>query len=107
MGLSAYAGTLPDVTSISSQAAELAALPGLGPTSAGWLVDAGIDSVDRLEALGAVETYRRVRDQRDGVSLNLLYALDGALRDCHWTDITPARERELQAEVAAPDRLGG
>lgn len=105
--MSAYAGTLAGVTSKPSRAAELAALPNLGPASAGWLVDAGVDSVDRLEELGAVETYRRVRDQRGGVSRNLLYALDAALRDCHWTDVTPSRKRELQSEVAAADSATG
>ena len=35
-------------------------------------------------------------------SLNLLYALEGALRDCHWQEVPEARRGELvQAAEAA------
>ena len=34
-------------------------------------------------------------------SLNLLYALEGALRDCHWQDVPDERRAELVAAAEA------
>jgi DNA transformation protein len=75
------------------QVAALAALVNLGPTSAGWLVAAGVTSPARLRTLGAVEAYRRVAWSRGGaVTYNLLYALEGAIRGVRW-DYLPASIR--------------
>lgn len=72
---------------------ELARLRNLGPASSAWLVAAGIRTEAELRTLGAVETFRRVAFHRGGdVSANLLYALEGALRDVRW-DRLPAEER--------------
>jgi hypothetical protein len=64
----------------------------------------GITSVEELEALGPVAAYLRVKAHGVKVSLNLLYALYGALNDCHWTDI-PQDEKSamLMAIDAASD----
>ena len=64
----------------------------LGPTSAGWLRGVGIASYDDLERLGSVEAFLLVADARPEVSLNLLYALEGALRDVRW-DLLPVADR--------------
>jgi DNA transformation protein len=88
--------------------AALAALPNLGPASAAMLARAGIASPDALRALGAVEAYRRVRRQSPRASLNLLWALEGALTQRSWQVV--AREDRLalllQLDVALrrPDR---
>jgi DNA transformation protein len=84
-------------------AAELARLRNLGAVSAGWLVAAGIRTEAQLRTLGAVAAFRRVALHRSGdVSLNLLYALEGALRDMRW-DRLPATERvALRAAAEAP-----
>ena len=68
-------------------------LRNLGPVSLGWLREIGICSVADLEGTGAVEAYCRVRARGHNASLNLLYALEGALMDVDW--------RELPAEVKA------
>jgi len=74
-------------------------LVNLGPTSAQWLRDAGITSYDDLDELGAARAYLAVHAMRPGVSLNLLYALEGALLDVRW-DYLPAEVRErLRREV--------
>lgn len=78
---------------------ELARLRNLGRVSAGWLVEVGITSYDDLARLGAVETYLRVAERRR-VSLNLLYALEGAVQDVLWTDLSP-EERARLREAAA------
>lgn len=86
--------------SSAERIAALAALPNLGPVSAGWLVAAGITSPEQLRARGAVAVFRQVTMHRAGdVSLNLLYALEGALRDVRW-DRLPQEVREALREAA-------
>jgi len=48
------------------------------------LVAAGIDSVGRLRALGPVDAFLAVKATGLNPSLNLLYALAGALTGRHW-----------------------
>lgn len=75
----------------------------LGPASARWLVAAGITSPAQLRRMGALAAFRRVAMSRSGeVSLNLLYALEGALRGVRW-DRLPAGVRErLREQSRAP-----
>ena len=77
----------------------LSDLLNLGPTSAGWLRDVGIESRDDLERLGSVEAFLRVDASREGVSLNLLYALEGALRDVRWDRLPPEVRADLRRQV--------
>lgn len=73
----------------------------LGPKSSRWLLDAGIRGRSDLEALGAVEAYRRVKAAHPReASLLLLYALQAALLDCHWNDLPPGMKEALKAEAA-------
>ena len=89
-------GKLP----LDSSVAALAALPNLGPVSAGLLVAAGITGPEQLRARGAVAVFRQVAMHRAGdVSLNLLYALEGALRGVRW-DRLPRDVREALRESA-------
>jgi len=71
----------------------LAKLANLGPKSAAMLAGAGIESLEQLRALGAVNAYLAVRRQQGGVSLNLLWALEGALTGRRWQAV--AREDRL------------
>ena len=72
-------------------------LPGIGPVTQSRLEEAGIRSVDDLRSMGAVEAYRRLKFMlpRD-VSLNALYALEAALRGCHWLDLPQDVKAALQ-----------
>lgn len=81
----------------------IAALPNLGPKSAQMLAAAGITTLAQLRRLGAIEAYVRARQADRGASLNLLYALDGALRGQHWQAVR--RERRLELLTALDDRL--
>ena len=82
-------------------AVSLARLVNLGPVSAGWLVAAGIRSPQALRRLGAIAAFHRVVMQRGGVgvSLNLLYALDGAIRSIRW-DYLPKDHRDALRRAA-------
>ena len=77
-------------------------LRNIGPKSAAWLRQVGLRSLDDVAAIGAVESYMKVRRAGFKPSLNLLYSLEGALVDCHWQEVPEARRNELvQATEAA------
>ncbi|SJN57192.1 TfoX/Sxy family protein [Vibrio ruber] len=81
-------------------------LPGLGPKSEQMLMDAGIESVARLRELGAVIAYIHIR--RHGQvkpSLNLLYALVGALEGEHWLTIAKQQKADLIMQLEGFDQL--
>ena len=76
-------------------------LRNIGPKSAAWLRQVGLRSHEDLAAAGPVEAYMRVRRAGFRPGLNLLYAIEGALRDCHWQDVPEARRSELVAAAEA------
>ena len=80
-----------------------AKLRNIGPKSAAWLRQVGLHSREDLEDAGPVGAYLKVHRAGFKPSLNLLYSLEGALRDCHWQDVTQARRGELVA--AAEDAI--
>ncbi len=70
-------------------------LRNIGPKSAAWLRQVGLRTEDELRAIGALEAFMRVKRAGFKPSLNLLYALEGALMDCHWQDVPGERRSEL------------
>jgi DNA transformation protein and related proteins len=74
-------------------------LKNLGPVSREWLQAVGIHAHAELEAVGAIEAYRLVRLHGFNASLNLLYALEAALRDVHWTALPAEVKRQLQTSA--------
>lgn len=80
---------------------ELATLPNLGPKSAQMLASVGITTVDQLRALGSVAAYVKAKQAGQRVSLNLLWALEGALTGEHWRDV--AREQRTGLLMALED----
>lgn len=73
--------------------------PNIGPKSAAWIVEAGITSLAQLEELGAPYVWQMIKVIRPEVSLVLLYALQGAIDDCHWSEIDGALEAQLRRAV--------
>ena len=80
------------------QAEKLAALANLGPRSAEALVAAGIKSLADLQGLGSVAAYARVKQASPWVTLNLLWALEGALSGLPWQVV--AREHRTSLLLA-------
>lgn len=72
-----------------------AKLRNIGPKSAAWLRQTGIRSQQDLETVGALAAYVRVKRAGFKPSLNLLYALEGAILGCHWQEIPAERRSEL------------
>ena len=67
----------------------------IGPKTAAWLRQVGLHTRADLEAAGPVDAYMRVRRAGFRPSLNLLYALEGALNDCHWQEVPDERRKAL------------
>lgn len=65
----------------------IASLPNLGPKSQDMLAAAGIADLAELRALGSVAAYARVKAVQPSASLNLLWALEGALTGARWQDV--------------------
>jgi DNA transformation protein len=78
--------------------ASLSTLPNLGPKSRAMLAAAGITSLAQLRRLGAVAAYSRVRRRSPKASLNLLWALEGALTGLPWQQV--AREHRTSLLLA-------
>ena len=74
----------------------LSDLKNLGPVSEEWLRAVGIRSKEDLEKTGSVEAYLMVKRHGFNPSLNLLYALEGALSDVHWTELSDERKAKLK-----------
>lgn len=68
----------------------------LGPATERMLAEVEIFSEEDLRRLGAVAAYRRLKFRFERrVSLNALYAMEGALTDRDWREIG----RDLQKQV--------
>lgn len=83
----------------------LSELPNLGPKSEDMLRRAGITSVAQLRAIGSVQAYLSVRRTNARASLNLLWALEGALTDQHWRQVARADRLRLLLQIEAEDSL--
>jgi DNA transformation protein len=62
-------------------------LPNLGPASQAMLAAAGIHTLDELQRVGAVQAYALVKQAEGKASLNLLWALEGALSGKPWQQV--------------------
>ena len=76
-------------------------LRNVGPKSAAWLRQVGLHGRGDLEAAGPVDAFMRIKRAGFRPSMNLLYALEGALQDCHWQEVPQARREQLVAEAEA------
>lgn len=80
---------------------ELAQALNLGPKSAEMLRRAGVDTLACLQSLGAVRAWWQVKAHDPRVSLNLLWALEGALSGRHWQVVARADRTRLLMELDA------
>ncbi|TXT40307.1 MAG: DNA transformation protein [Comamonadaceae bacterium] len=76
----------------------VADLSNLGPKSQQMLKAAGIGKVAQLRKLGAVAAYAQVKRVTPAASLNLLWALEGALTNLPWQVV--AREHRTSLLLA-------
>lgn len=82
-----------------------AKLLNVGPKSAAWLRQVGVRTPEDLRTLGSVASFMRVKRAGFKPSLNLLYALEGALLGCHWQQVPALRRSEMLLAVDAATAL--
>jgi len=82
-------------------------LRNLGPASGRMLERAGIRDIERLRALGAVAAFLAVERAGAPASLNLLYALEGALTGRHWVEVKRTERGRLLIELDAAREFTG
>ena len=72
----------------------------IGPKTRSWLHEVGINNQQDLEDVGAVEAYHRLKAAfPNQVSLNALYALQGAILNLRWDALPPDMKADLKAQV--------
>lgn len=88
-----------------AKTSDLTRLKNIGPVSVRQLREIGIEDAAALRKLGVLVVYRRLKHAfpRE-VTLVMLYALEGALRDCHWNRLPPGVKERLQAAAKAKPR---
>ncbi len=84
----------------------IADLPNLGPRSQRMLERTGIRTVAQLRALGAVRAYVQVKLANKDASLNLLWAMEGALTGQHWQDVAKRERLRLLLELEDAQSAG-
>ncbi len=75
-------------------------LRNLGPASARWLNAIGVHTRHDLEKLGAVDAYALLKAHGYKASLNLVYAIEGALTGRDWNRFPAKRKAQLKAAAA-------
>lgn len=73
----------------------------LGPKSEAMLAVVGIHTRADLAARGAVDTFIALKRAGEPASLNLLWALEGALSGRHWRDVARDDRLRLLIELEA------
>lgn len=73
----------------------------LGPKSMVWLNTVEIFTRADVERLGPVVVYLKVKDQGCKPSLNLLYALAGAVMGVRWNQLSAEVKSRLLLELDA------
>ncbi|HST29031.1 MAG TPA: TfoX/Sxy family protein [Rudaea sp.] len=73
----------------------------VGPKGAAWLRQVGVRTQDDLVKLGPVDAFMKVKRAGFRPSLNLLYALAGAIENRHWAALPDEQKHALVAAAEA------
>jgi len=79
-------------------------LRNLGKASSQMLLSAGIRSEEQLRAMGAVSAYIAVKAAGCAPSLNLLWAIEGALTDQDWKQVSRDERTSLLMQLDDHER---
>jgi len=82
----------------------IADLPNLGPKSQRVMASAGVTSVEQLRQLGSVAAYVLAKRSGTNVSLNLLWALEGALTGVPWQEVARLHRTSLLLALEEHER---
>lgn len=76
-------------------------LRNLGPASTRWLEAADIFTAGDIRHLGVPLVMHILRQRGLPASMNLAYALEAALKDRHWQDLSPDERDAIRHACAA------
>ncbi|MFZ2990068.1 TfoX/Sxy family protein [Ideonella sp.] len=79
--------------------------PNIGPRSKQMLALVGITTLAQLQELGAVPVYCQVRRAGAKPSLNLLWALEGAILGVHWQEVARIHRTSLLLALEDCERM--
>ena len=85
-------------------AGEIAALPNLCPKSQAMLAGAGITTLEDFRRLGSVAAYAKLKASGANASLNLLWAMEGALCGQPWQVVAKEQRTSLLLELDSLQR---
>ena len=91
-------------TTKKENGSDLSGLPNIGKVTERWLQKIGVRTEADLRRLGAVRAYRMIRAGEPAATLNLLYALHGALSGKYWNDLAPAIRETLRKQAEREER---
>jgi DNA transformation protein len=74
-------------------------LRNIGPASSRWLAAVGIHTLADLRKVGVVNAYNLARAQGYNTSLNLLWALQGALTNTRWNALPASVKQDLKRRL--------
>ncbi len=75
---------------------ELSKMPNIGKVLEKQLNDVGINTVDDLINLGSKETWLRIKEIDDSACLNRLMALEGAIQNIRWHNLSEEDKDNLR-----------
>ncbi len=74
---------------------DLSNIPNIGKDTEEKLILAGIDSFEKMVALGSEQVFIRLQTIDPGACINLLYGIDGAIEGIKWNQLPPERKQQL------------
>ena len=80
---------------MSDRDSELLELKNLGIATVNILNAIGVHSRQELHSMGPVQAYVRIKQRGIHVSKVMLYALQGALDDKHWNELSQEAKDQL------------
>ncbi|MDP8211497.1 MAG: TfoX/Sxy family protein [Candidatus Stygibacter australis] len=75
---------------------KLISLPNIGKILEGRLVEAGVDSVEKLIALGSKTAFMKMVEIDSEVCISVIYSLEGAIQGIRWHDLDRRKREELK-----------
>lgn len=79
---------------------KLEKIKGIGPKTAAWLAEIGIESEEDIHRLGSVEIYMRLKAHRPKeVSLNALWGLEAIIMGIRWDQLPEDVKGELKRQI--------
>ncbi|GAV19163.1 hypothetical protein MMIC_P0092 [Mariprofundus micogutta] len=71
----------------------------IGKVSRLWLREIEVYNLNDLKACGAIAAYHMIKSIHPNATLNLLWALEGAILDIDWREIPESRKHELSKQL--------